>query len=245
MKARLQAFGLHLFVSAFLVALAAILVFFVWYPYPYSVALGVSSVFLLLLLVDVVIGPLLTLLVYDPAKASLRFDLFFIVLLQLSAFFYGIWSLGTARPAWVVFNVDRFDLVQANALDERDADRVLPEYRKPPLWGAEWVASFAPADAQANNQITIEALYSGLDIAQRPLLYRPIAEASQNILRNLKGIEELWQFNAREDVESQLRGWPEADAWLPMMSKDTPMVVLMNRSELKVVAVVNLKPWSD
>ena len=47
----------------------------VWYPQPYFAAMGGATLILLLIGVDVVIGPLITLIVFDPKKKSLRFDL--------------------------------------------------------------------------------------------------------------------------------------------------------------------------
>ncbi len=68
MNPRLKAFAIHLAISA-LIALTVIgLVFFIWYPSPLHTALGVTQIFLILLAVDVVLGPLLTLLVYKAGK---------------------------------------------------------------------------------------------------------------------------------------------------------------------------------
>lgn len=68
MNPRFQAFALHLAISA-LIALAVIgLVFFIWYPAPLASATGVTRIFLLLLAVDVILGPSLTLLVNKPGK---------------------------------------------------------------------------------------------------------------------------------------------------------------------------------
>jgi hypothetical protein len=57
----------------------------VWYPQHYFAAMGGTTLILLLIGVDVVIGPLITLIVFDPKKKSLRFDLAVIAVLQLGA----------------------------------------------------------------------------------------------------------------------------------------------------------------
>ena len=105
---RLKFFLSHLSIS-FLIALLVIgVVFIVWYPSPLATAVGVTHIFLMLLAIDVVIGPILGLLVYKEGKKSLKFDLTVIILLQLSALFYGIYSIEQGRPVWIAFNVDRF-----------------------------------------------------------------------------------------------------------------------------------------
>jgi len=245
MKERLRAAGVHLSGSLLLAFSSLFLVFYVWYPSPYAQATGVVSIFVMLLFVDVVLGPLLTFVVYNTAKVSLKFDLSVIVGLQLVAFLYGLWSVGAARPAWIVFNADRFDLVQAHALDERDLDKVPLEYRNSPLWGAKWVSSYPPADVDLNNKITVEAVFSGLDIAQRPLLYKPLSEAHKDMLRRLRPMDELTLFNSRDEVESVLRRWPDAGGWLPMKASVRSMVVLIDRRNMDVLAVVNLRPWDE
>lgn len=74
MSARIKAFTLHLTISA-VIALAVIgVVFYLWYPAPLHTAVGVTQIFLILLAVDVVLGPLLTLLVYKVGKKTLVMD---------------------------------------------------------------------------------------------------------------------------------------------------------------------------
>ena len=72
-----------------------------------------------LVLVDVIIGPLLTLLVYKKGKKSLKFDLSVIVLVQICAFVYGAHSIYQGKPSLVVFNYDGFELVSENEAGSR------------------------------------------------------------------------------------------------------------------------------
>ncbi len=110
MPARIKAFLMHLAVSAVIALLAVLLVFQIWYPAPLHEALGVTDIFLLLPLVDVILGPLLTLLVFKLGKKTLIMDLAVIACLQLAALGYGLWTVAEGRPAWIVYNADRFDV---------------------------------------------------------------------------------------------------------------------------------------
>ena len=49
-------------------------------------------------------------------KKSLKMDLAVIIIIQLSALFYGIYSIFEGRPAWLAYNVDRFELVRNNEI---------------------------------------------------------------------------------------------------------------------------------
>ncbi|WP_430407397.1 hypothetical protein [Hydrogenophaga sp.] len=101
-------------------ASVAWLVFGVWYPTPFHELTGGRTLFLILMAVDVVCGPVLTLVLFDPAKSRFkwRLDLALIVFTQLTALAYGLNQVAAARPVFVAFEGDRFRLVQALDIDE-------------------------------------------------------------------------------------------------------------------------------
>lgn len=103
-----QAFLTHLGVSASVFVILGALVVFVWYPSYYFHLDGGYRGLATLFFVDVVIGPGLTLLVFKPGKPSLRFDMTIIILLQLTAMFWGIKSTWEDRSAVTVFYLGRF-----------------------------------------------------------------------------------------------------------------------------------------
>ena len=131
MSMRIKAFLIHGLVSISVALLVIGLVFFIWYPSPLAKAVGVTHIFLMMLVIDVILGPLLTLLVYKQGKKTLLFDLTVIVLLQISALGYGLWTISQGRPAWLVFNVDRFDNVRVNDIDNRNIKKAQQAYQNP------------------------------------------------------------------------------------------------------------------
>lgn len=246
MKERLLAFGVHLGLSMFIALLVLVLVFFIWYPAPLHEAVGVTHIFLLLLTVDVILGPCLTFVIFKKGKKTLKFDLAVIAALQFAALSYGLYTVAEGRPAWLVFAADRFDLVRAMDLDTRYAERVDEAYRIPSWLGPRWVAAFPPEDKEENSILTLEAAFSGLDLPQRPYLYAPLEAAREMIKAKALPLNELDKFNAADEVETALKAWPQADAWLPLMSNSKQMVVLLDQSatDIQVLAVVDLHPWS-
>ena len=91
MSKRIKFFLGHLAISLLIALIAIAIVFFVWYPAPLAQAVGVTSIFLMLLAIDVIVGPLFTLLVYKQGKKTLKSDL--TVIIQLSAFSFCLWFL--------------------------------------------------------------------------------------------------------------------------------------------------------
>lgn len=240
---RLRAGLIHLSISAVWGLIAVGVVFLLWYPHPLQTATGVTDVFLIVLGVDVIIGPLLTTLVYRPGKKSLRFDLSTIALLQMLAFGYGIWTVAQGRPAWLVYNADRFDLVQAYQIDQRKAGEASAEYRSASWLGPRWVSARLPDNPEERKAITLEAMFAGVDIAQRPELYRSLDEDAKAMRERAKPLEELIRYNSPSTVDEARQRWPEADAYLPMMARAHPVTVLLNKASAKVVAIVDLNPW--
>ena len=243
MNPRFQAFALHLAISA-LIALAVIgLVFFIWYPAPLATATGVTRIFLMLLAIDVILGPSLTLLVYKPGKKTLVFDLAVIACLQLAALSYGLYTVAEGRPAWLVFSVDRFELVRVNDIDERKLDEAPADYRQPSWLGPQWVAASNPADSDERNDLILESVFGGADLAQRPNLYQPLSTQKDAIAQRVLALSKLSEFNTAEHVNALLAQHPRADAWLPLRANNQDMVVLMHKASAEVVAIVDLRPW--
>lgn len=243
MTPRIKAFLIHLAISIVVALAAMALVFGLWYPSPLHAALGVTGIFLLLLAVDVVLGPCLTLVVFKPGKKTLVMDLTAIALLQLSALAYGVWTVAEGRPAWLVFAVDRFELVRVLDIDERKLEQADLAYRQPSLLGPQWVAASNPADSDERNDLILESVFGGTDLAQRPNLYQPLSAQKDAIAQRVLALSKLSEFNTAEHVNALLAQHPQADSWLPLRANNQDMVVLMHKASAEVVAIVDLRPW--
>lgn len=243
MTSRLNAFLIHLLISTCIAAAVIGVVFFVWYSAPLHTAAGVTKIFLLLLAVDVVLGPLLTLIVYKTGKKTLIMDLTVIALLQLSALGYGVWTVAEGRPAWLVFGGDRFELVRIPDIDQRNIGTHYL-YSSPAWTGPQWVGATTPIDLNARNDIIFESVSGGFDIYQRPNLYRPLQEMKASIQKHAQKLSLLNEFNAGNDVQNAVKKYPSATAWLPLRAKHQDMVVLINKETAQVIAIADLRPWN-
>src|SRR5690606_20074277 len=85
LRERVRAGAIHLGCCAAVAAVVPVLVFAGWYPAPLDVVSGVGTIVVLMLAADVVLGPLVTLIVYDRNKKSLKLDLAAIAVIQLAA----------------------------------------------------------------------------------------------------------------------------------------------------------------
>lgn len=191
-KAAFRASSIHLIGSMVVAALAAALVFVCWYPYPYRELAGGRELFLIVVAVDVICGPLLTAVLFNPLKprAELWRDLGMVVLIQFAALGYGLYSVWQARPLFLVMEKDRFKVVAApdlqgdSALQQLNA---LPQALRAGLWsGPVVVAIREPVDAKERNTVLFESIQGGRDYALRPEFYLPYqgADALKSVPRS-------------------------------------------------------------
>jgi hypothetical protein len=117
---RYSAFGLHLLASvAVFGSLLGVAILF-WYPGPLFQIDGGWEGLRIVALVDVVLGPLLTLIVFRPGKPGLKLDMGIIVAIQLAALAYGVWTVHHNRPALLVFADDLIEVVPVSLAEELD-----------------------------------------------------------------------------------------------------------------------------
>lgn len=245
-KERLRAAGIHLAASLMIALLSAALVFAVWYPYPYSEVSGGRELFSLLVSVDVVLGPLLTFAIFNRAKPikELRRDLSVVVLLQLIALGYGLWTVFVARPVYLVFEIDRFRVVHAIDVSEELLPRAPDGLTTLPLFGQRLLAVRPFASAAESAEATIAAL-QGVDLAARPDLWQPYPAAAARVRGAAKPAASLLsrfpeQTTVIDEAFAKTGRSAEALLSLPLASRKFFWTVLLDAQTLKVVGFVPL-----
>lgn len=131
-RAKFRAFAVHLSLSALAIGLYLGLVFLAWYPYPYFQIENVWDVIHIVVGVDLVLGPLMTFVVFSPGKKTLKFDLSIIALIQFSALLWGMHVTYTQRPVYVAIFDYSFEVV---ANSEVDTSKLKDPQLRVPWWG--------------------------------------------------------------------------------------------------------------
>jgi hypothetical protein len=179
---RWQAAGTHLLICVGIAAVAITIMLGLWYPGPLFEAAGGSGLLYLLVGVDVVLGPLLTLIVFKSGKRGMKFDLTMIGTVQILALIYGMHIVFLARPAFIVFDRDRFELVTAVELDAADLARAKhAEFRSVGWGGPRFVAADLPTDP-AERRALVDAALTGRDLKHMPRYFVPYAERTKEVL---------------------------------------------------------------
>jgi hypothetical protein len=244
---RRQAALIHLAVSAAIVALVVAAMVLLWYPAPYFQAAGGRKLLLLVIGVNFVVGPLLTLIVFVPGKKGLARDLAIIAALQVATLAYGVAIMYEARPAYIVHVGDRFELVTANALADADLAGSDTEYRTLPLTGPRIVGTALPMDEHEREGIAERAMF-GAGVELYPKYYVPYAYVAQDVAARAQPIERLRSRNPEgaADIDAWVAaaGRPAtALRYVPLVARYGDMTVVVDGATGDVLGVLAVDPW--
>ncbi len=235
---------IHLGISIVIALLIVMVVFLCWYPLPLNKATGVTHIFLMMIGIDLVLGPLLTWLVYNEGKKSLKFDLTVIILIQISALFYGIYHITQGRPVWLVYSVDRFEVVRNNEIYTKNIALAQKKYKHPSWFKPRYVATEFAKDQKQRNQDMFEEILGKIEISQRPERYVELSKVTDQIKKRAQGLILLNQYNDPVIVKEILEKYPQATAFVPLKANIVDMTVLINKEKGEVIKIVDLRPWN-
>lgn len=210
MRFRLKAFGLHLAGSATALTLVLGAMWLGWYRWPGWYLASVLHVVGVLVMLDLVLGPTLTLIIANPAKPhrELKRDIAVIVIVQLVALIYGARTLWLGRPLYYTFSVDRLELVQASDLKADDIDVARRENPLlAPWWYSRprWIWAPLPENPEEAKRIVTGAVFGGTDVIQLPRYFRPWEQGLPELRKRLQRLDELKYFSPAERHSLQIR----------------------------------------
>jgi hypothetical protein len=112
---RYQAFATHLVISLAIFFILLVCITQYWYPgILFDTGNGWKAIGIIIG-VDLILGPLLTLIIFNPKKSSLKLDLSIVALIQVAALIYGTWTIHSSRPIALAFLYQNFSTIYANA----------------------------------------------------------------------------------------------------------------------------------
>ncbi len=233
--------AIHLLISVAVALLSTAVVFSMWYPPPYWALLQVGHIYLLILGVDVVCGPLLTVVLANPDKSERErlLDFSLVGTIQVLALVYGMHSVWIARPVVLAFEVDRLVVVTANEV-QRDA---LPDapigMQRLPWYGVMAVATRKPANSEELMR-SVELGLAGISLAMQPNWWMPWVKGHEGMKQRAKPLAELIHRRP-EDVSilsaaAHDTGYPiDSLKYLPLVSSKTLDWIALLDEDLNIV----------
>lgn len=247
---RVKAALIHLIISAILASSVIGLLLFGWYRLPYFWAVGGPLLLALIVGVDVVLGPFMTLIVFNPAKSrqALAFDLSLIALVQATALLYGLYSGYTSRLAYGVFVENSFKLVKATEIEPQDlAKAKLPEYRELPLFGPKLVAVEMPTDPKTRSDMNFFSAF-GVGYQNLPEYFVPLVHSRDQISKAAIPRGRLEQKNPQlaAEIDGLLRSgsldW-SGIAVVPFNVKTRVYTAVVDLAQMTVIKVLPQNPF--
>jgi hypothetical protein len=222
-REKLIAASIHFLVTVTVAAIAAAGIFTVWFPDAFAAMVGGTKLFLIVLAVDLALGPLISLVIYSSKKSrrELMIDYVVVGTVQLAALLYGVFAVAVSRPVFIVFHGERLEVVTAVQLTDEDLEQgIAPEFRSRSWLGPRLVGVELPTHAKERADLLFSAV-AGKDAELMPKYYRLYETAHRLIdersrpLDTLRAADEAKQSALDAAIASS--GVPrEQLRWLPM-----------------------------
>lgn len=246
MKEKFKASMIHLSISLLVIGVFYLFTLNIWYPSPYFQVSGLQGILLILIAVDLILGPLLTFVVFKPKKASLRFDLSVIAAIQIVALSYGVFTVYEGHPVYVAYTVDRFTLVTASEINPQDAK--YDEFKVSTFGKPKLVYAKPPKDTEKKNKLLFESIENGTDLEHHPEYYEPIEQFTESIVKRSIPPKKLLAFadskiKLEQFLTKQHKKTIDDFAFLPLMGKEEVVLWVINKETGKPVGVLDIDPW--
>jgi len=249
-RERFLAFAIHFMVTLAMGACSAALIFLVWFPDPYQTMVGGTQLFELVVACDLVLGPLISLVIYDTRKSrrKLVLDYTIVGVVQIAALLYGVYIVAGTRPVYLVFSTDRFEVVLARDISETELAAARdPQYAKLPLDGPHLIAVQVP---KAEQQDAMFQSVAGNEEHDRPRFYAPFETALPTIRRRARTVDwltaRLPPSKPLFDAAMKNVTIPaERVRWLPVRHRLGFWTALIDTEDGKPIAWVAFDPYGN
>jgi len=215
---KLKAAAVHLSMSIAVFMYLAYQIYYNWYPEPYFTVDGGLQGFKLVGAIDLVLGPLITFLIFDLRKKrkEILFDLLIILVIQFGALGYGVYTTYTQRPVAVIVIADYVipvTLEQYGTVIESASELQRYSDEKPPIIYSD----YSMTGDQIGEVGRIREEHNALEQAQ-PQLYWPQSKFPEVLKKR--------QFNTLGLLESSGSKQAYTD-WLQQNGKTAEEILLL------------------
>jgi hypothetical protein len=248
LRHRVRAGLIHLTLSAAIAIAVFLPIYFLWYPDVLFQRAGGRELFTLIVGVDVVVGPLITFVIFVPKKKGLMFDLAVIAVLQTAALAFGVHVLFESRPAYIVFVTDRYELVRANQFPEGELEKSRGKgYDKLPLGGPKLVGAKVPRDPDEKHRLMMAAM-AGIDLYLFPQHYVPYDDVRAEVRSAALPLETLRKRNPTRPAEvaatlARLGRKEDEVRFLPLAVGKASFAAFVDAKTGDILKISPLNPW--
>jgi len=240
---RFKAFSIHFAISfvIFLILLYFILV--QWYPQPLFSTDGGWRVIRIIVGIDLVLGPLLTFIVYKPKKPGLKFDLSLIALLQTTALLIGVFIILKQHPVAIVYTSDHFIPVPAYQLKEQNiTTKELKQF------GDNWpLLIYSDVPEEELSEALAKSLREGKPLYLYHEYYKKLSKDlapvfKTNSMELEKYVEDKPELRKRYQYSLLTRPDNANVSYLALHSREKWVTVVLDLDDMKIIDTIDIEP---
>ena len=238
----------NLFISQLLIIVFLVFSYSIWFPHSFIQLGGFKKTALMLIVADLVLGPLLIFIIFKKDKKYLKFDINILLTIQIGAFIFGAYSLFLKHPAYVVFSGNRFSLVNVSEIYPQQGFLLGLEahFFSPP----RFVIARIPSDEENQLELILKTILNQTpDIDKRPEYFKPLEQENFKMLLS-KSIPSnlLLQSDTNKEKFASFyaqHGGEFSDyAYFPLSGNNKKNVIwVFNRQTFKPIGIIDTDPW--
>ena len=242
---RFKAAAIHIGISFLIVAMAITYMLLIWYPQGYLSIMGGIKLIIILACVDVIVGPLLTFIVFNPQKKTLDFDLACIAVVQVAALLYGSNVIFKSRPVFTAFNIDKFQISASVDIAPEELTKAKnPKWKSYSITGPELVAIGIPD--KNDRKETMFAMVESVNAHRYPRLYEEYNKHLNEVIKAAKPLEKLYEnkLENKKTVSVFINSInrPESDfLYLPIASELAEMSAIVDAKTGDFIQIIDAK----
>lgn len=244
---RFQASALHLACGALFLSIIFISIYLLWYPGPLFFAANGTDIMTIVITVDLVAGPLITLIIFKKDKPSLKFDMSCIITIQILFIFYGVWVFYSARPVYYAFIGNQFYLTTANEIEapSSEPDSFKDDNFQLPMFGPVPVGIEVPDDPKTSERLAF-ASFSGSGPQNFLDLHIPYDSISARVIASGLKPEQITEINAEQidyltAYSKHKKSQSNDDVlFLPLQTKDNTLYLAINAASGEIITPLSV-----
>lgn len=242
-KNKFKAFFIHFLLSAVAVSLIFLAVVLIWFPSPFLGLTNFKDIATIIISVDLILGPLLTFVAFNPKKKSLKKDLAFILSIQIIALSYGIYTLFLTHPVYIAYHGNAFSMVTAKQASPEKAkykQLKVSKLSKPTL-------VYMETNKEIRDKLFAETMNEGRDIEAHAEYYKPYENHIDTILENsLDTVKLFGKENQTPSTKHFLKQYDtrkDKYAYLPLIGTSRNAIIVLDKKTADVVTTIDIDPW--
>lgn len=243
-KNKIKASLIHLLLSAIVISALISLTLIFWFPTPFLGVTNFKDIALMLIVIDLILGPLLTFVVFNPMKKNLRFDLSVIVAIQIMGLSYGTYMLYLTHPVYVTYYDDSFNIITAT--HARPEKAKLDEFRISTL-SSPRLAYMQVPDKETEDKIFNDMFDGDVDIEARVDYYKPYDEYYDKVIASSLDAAKIFSEKNMNDVTKEFlekNNYIDNFAFFPLINGSTNNgIIVLNKKTGEPVTMIKTSPW--